>query len=112
MSQIRIRSYEDLNPVAQFPGVTRRTLVSGDRLTFVEIQLEPNAEVPEHTHPHEQAGHVADGLVRFRIGAVESDLGPGSSYLIPGDVPHHVVALEESTLVEVFSPVREDFAGD
>ncbi|MYA19605.1 MAG: cupin domain-containing protein [Chloroflexi bacterium] len=112
MSQIRIRSYEDLNPVAQFPGVTRRTLVSGDRLTFVEIQLEPNAEVPEHTHPHEQAGHVADGLVRFRIGAVESDLGPGSSYLIPGDVPHHVVALEESTLVEVFSPVREDFADD
>ncbi len=112
MSQIRIRSYEDLNPVAQFPGVTRRTLVSGDRLTFVEIQLEPGAEVPEHTHPHEQAGHVAWGRVRFRIGAVESDLGAGSSYLIPGDVPHHVVALEEATLVEVFSPVREDFADD
>ena len=112
MSEIRIRGYENLNPVAQFPGVTRRTLVSGDRLTFVEIQLEPDAEVPEHTHPHEQAGHVAAGRVRFRIGAVESELGPGSSYLIPGDVPHHLVALEDATLIEVFSPVREDFADD
>ena len=49
---------------------------------------------------------------RFRIGPVESELGPGSSYLIPGDVPHHVVALEGATLIEVFSPVREDFADD
>lgn len=112
MSEIRIRSYDDLKPVAQFPGVTRRTLASGDRLSFVEIRIEPGAEVPEHTHPHEQAGHVAAGRVRFRIGAVESDLGPGASYLIPGDVPHHVVALEDATLIEVFSPVREDFADD
>ena len=37
---------------------------------------------------------------------------PGDSYLIPGDVPHSAVALEDSLLVEVFAPVREEFAND
>lgn len=112
MSEPRTRSYEDLNPVEQFPGVVRRTLVSGDNLTLVEIRIAPGAEVPEHTHPHEQVGHVASGRVRFRMGGQESELGPGDSYLIPGDLPHHVVALDAATLIEVFSPVREEFAND
>ena len=112
MSEPRTRSYDELNPVEQFPGVVRRTLVSGDNLTLVEIRIVPGAEVPEHTHPHEQAGHVASGRVRFRIGGQESELGPGDSYLIPGDLPHHVVALDAATLIEVFSPVREEFAND
>ena len=112
MSEPRTRTYNDLNPVEQFPGVVRRTLVSGDNLTLVEIRIAPGAEVPEHTHPHEQAGHVASGRVRFRIGGQESELGPGDSYLIPGELPHHVVALDAATLIEVFSPVREEFAND
>ena len=112
MSEPRTRSYDELNPVDQFPGVVRRTLVSGDNLTLVEIRIAPGAEVPEHTHPHEQAGHVASGRVRFRIGAAEHELGPGDSYLIPGDLPHHVRALDAATLIEVFSPVREEFAND
>ena len=112
MSEPRTRTYADLNPVDQFPGVVRRTLVSGDNLTLVEIRLSPGAEVPEHVHPHEQAGHVASGRVRFRIGGQESDLGPGDSYLIPGELPHHVVAIDAATLIEVFSPVREEFAND
>lgn len=112
MTEPRTRSYDALNPVDQFPGVVRRTLVSGDRITFVEIRIEPGAEVPGHTHPHEQAGHVASGRVHFRIGDIDRELGPGDSYLIPGDVPHHVAALDAATLIEAFSPVREEFADD
>ena len=95
-----------------FPGVVRRTLASGDKLTLVEIRIAPGSEVPEHTHPHEQAGHVAAGRVHFRIGAQEFDLGPGDSYLIPGDVPHYVRAVDAATLIEVFAPVREDFVDE
>ncbi|MEE8336771.1 MAG: cupin domain-containing protein, partial [Dehalococcoidia bacterium] len=95
-----------------FPGVVRRTLVSGDNLTLVEVRLSADSEVPEHTHPHEQAGHVASGRVNFRIGETEHALGPGDPYLIPGDLPHYVRAFEATTLIEVFSPVREEFAND
>ncbi len=112
MADPRTRSYEDLNPIEMFPGVVRRTLVSGERLTLVEVRLAPGSEVPEHTHPHEQAGHVASGRVSFRIGETEHALGPGDSYLIPGELPHYVQTVDAATLIEVFSPVREEFAND
>jgi quercetin dioxygenase-like cupin family protein len=103
------RHYGDLSAVEMFPGVTRRTLVSGANATLVEIRLAAGAEVPEHTHPHEQAGYVAAGRVEFRFGGDVRELGEGASYLIPGDEPHFVRALEAATLVEVFAPVRAEF---
>jgi quercetin dioxygenase-like cupin family protein len=101
--------YGDLRAVDMFPGVVRRTLTSGGNVTLVEVRIAPGSNVPEHTHPHEQAGHVATGRVRFRIGGDEFDLEAGDSYLIPGDVPHYVEAVDAATLIEAFSPIREDF---
>lgn len=111
-AQIRIRPFEDTNPIEMVPGVHRRTLVSGDRQTLVRFELAEGGAVPEHTHPHEQAGTVITGRMRFRIGDQEAEVAPGGSYLIPGNVPHSAVALEPSVLVEVFAPVREEFAQD
>jgi quercetin dioxygenase-like cupin family protein len=101
--------YGDLRAVDMFPGVVRRTLTSGGNLTLVEVRIAPGSNVPEHMHPHEQAGHVAAGHVRFRIGGDEFELETGDSYLIPGDVPHYVEAVDAATLIEAFSPIREDF---
>ena len=109
MSEIRIRGYENLNARRPFPRDAphaRSGAASPSR-----DQLEPDAEVPS-TRTRTSTAGTSPGRVPFRIGPVESELGPGSSYLIPGDVPHHVVALEDATLIEVFSPVREDFADD
>ena len=103
------RRYASLRAVDAFPGVVRRLLGSGARLSLVEIRIEQGHEVPEHTHPHEQAGQVAAGRVRFEIGGSAVELGRGDAYVIPGGVPHRVLALEPATLVEAFSPVREDF---
>ena len=106
------RHYVDLTGVEMFPGVTRRTLVSGENATLVEIRLAAGAEVPEHTHPHEQAGYLAAGRIAIRFGSdgdEPRELAEGASYLIPGGVPHFVRALEAATLVEVFAPVREEF---
>lgn len=96
--------------IEAFPGVTRRNLAWGERLTLVEIRIEAGREVAEHSHPHEQAGTVAAGRIRIRIGTQTEELAAGDSYLIPGGLPHHVQALDATTLIEVFSPPREDFA--
>ena len=112
MAEAKTRRSEEQRPVEQFPGVTRRTLVSGERLTLVEIRIAEGSEVPEHEHPHEQAGRVASGRVRFRLGGEEHEFGPGDAYLIPGAFPHRAVAVEPVVLIEAFSPVREDFADD
>lgn len=103
------RRYASMRAVDAFPGVVRRLLGSGAALSLVEIQIATGHEVPEHTHPHEQAGQVASGRVRFTIGGQALELAQGDAYLIPGGVPHHVVALEPTTLIEAFSPVRQDF---
>ena len=112
MAEAKTRRREEQRPVEQFPGVTRRTLVSGERLTLVEIRIAEGSEVPEHEHPHEQAGRVASGRVRIRLGGEEHEFGPGDAYLIPGALPHRAFAVEPVVLIEAFSPVREDFADD
>jgi len=112
MAEIRVRPFGETNPIEMLPGVVRRTLVSGDGHTLVRFELEAGGEVPEHTHPHEQAGTVIEGRVRFRIGDREAEVTVGDSYMIPGGVPHSAVALERSVLVEVFAPVREEYARD
>lgn len=106
------RRADIIRTVDAFPGVTRRTLGSGDHLTLVEIGITEGHEVPEHVHPHEQVGSVREGRARFTIGGVVSDLEAGDAYLIPGGVVHHVVALAPAILIEAFSPPREDFLGD
>ncbi|MEI6136732.1 MAG: cupin domain-containing protein [Chloroflexota bacterium] len=112
MSEARTRPISDTKALPAFPGVTRRTLASGDNLTLVRIEIERDHTVPEHVHPHEQAGTVIAGRISIRLGQQTTILEEGASYLIPGDLPHEVTALEPTTLIEVFSPVREDFAHD
>jgi quercetin dioxygenase-like cupin family protein len=103
------RTNSEATAVEMFPGVVRRTLNSGDRTTLAEISLANGAVVPSHTHPHEQIGYVARGRVLFEIEDDKRELTVGDSYLIPGDVPHEVTALEKSVCIDVFSPVREEF---
>ncbi|HLZ69302.1 MAG TPA: cupin domain-containing protein [Dehalococcoidia bacterium] len=98
-----------VRPVEMFPGVSRRTLNSGDNATLVEVSIAAGAVVPEHTHPHEQIGYLASGRLRFVIGDEVRALEPGDSWLVPGGVPHVVTALADSIAVDVFSPVRHEY---
>jgi len=95
--------------VEMFPGVTRRTLNSGDRTTLVEITLTAGAAVPAHSHPHEQTGYVSSGRVRFAIDGEVRELAAGDGYLVPGGATHEVTALEDSVCIDCFSPVREEY---
>lgn len=91
------------------PGVTRRVLSCGQGVMVVQFRIAEGAEVPIHTHPHEQVGHVVAGRLRFRVGEEVQELGPGEGYAIPGDVPHGCVGLEPTVAVDSFHPVREDY---
>jgi quercetin dioxygenase-like cupin family protein len=74
------------------------------------VDLEPNVAVPEHRHVNEQLGFVGRGSVTMTIGGESRELGVGDTYVIPTDVPHAAVAgAEGATVVDVFSPPREDW---
>ena len=115
MSEALVRAADAMRAIEVFPGVTRRTLASGDNLTLCQFDLAAGAIVPEHTHPHEQSGTVVSGRIVLRVGgegAPEHEVAPGGGYLIPGGESHLVRAIEASQLIEVFAPVREEFAHD
>jgi quercetin dioxygenase-like cupin family protein len=90
-------------------GVYLKTLAHGDKTLMGKFKLEKDAQIPPHSHHHEQTGLVISGRLRFKIGDGMFEAEPGDSWCIPGDIQHSVEVLENSVVVEVFSPVREDY---
>ena len=102
-------SSADWPEVEAVPGVHRRVLACGDNLMVVQFRIAKDAEVPGHTHPHEQTGHVVSGQMIFRIGDEERELGPGDGYSVPGGVVHGARGITDCVAVDSFHPVREDY---
>ncbi|MDA1016471.1 MAG: cupin domain-containing protein [Planctomycetota bacterium] len=92
-----------------FPGVEILT-AAGKEMMLSEVEFQPGAIVEAHSHPHEQVGMVLAGRAKFIVGDEERVLGPGDMYVIPGNVTHRVVALDETVkALDIFHPVREDY---
>jgi quercetin dioxygenase-like cupin family protein len=100
----------DMAPLQIWPGLIGRAL-TGAEATLAQIELEPDIDVPEHSHLNEQIGILLGGSMTFRIGGESRDLSPGGTWIIPADVPHSVTAGPNgATLIEVFAPARDDWA--
>ena len=90
-------------------GVHLKTLVHGDQTLLTEVRLEKGAVIPPHSHPHEQTGYLVSGHMDFLVDGEHHIAKPGDSWNIAGSVEHGATAIEASVVVEVFSPVREDY---
>lgn len=101
--------YLDSKPVKMFPGVTRRTLISGEKMMLTEFTYEKNAKVPKHKHPHEQISCVIEGKYKACIEGKEYIVEKGDNYLIPPDVEHSQHAIDKTVTVDIFSPPREEY---
>lgn len=102
---------DELEILKIWDGVHGRA-ADGAQASLVYLVLDPDTVVPEHQHPHEQTGILLRGAVRFTVGGEAKDLRPGAMWVIPGNTPHDVVAGPDgATIVELFAPPREDWAG-
>jgi quercetin dioxygenase-like cupin family protein len=86
-----------------------RKVISGEKITMAQIFLAKDAVVPLHHHEQEQFSSVMTGALRFELEGKEMVLRAGEVLLIPSNVPHRVVALEDSMALDVFSPIRSDW---
>jgi quercetin dioxygenase-like cupin family protein len=83
----------------------------GSNLMLSYLEMEEGAVVPLHSHPHEQGGILLKGKMELTIGNEVRIVEPGAMFLIPPNVFHKAVAVEGPTVaLDVFSPVREDYA--
>ena len=98
----------ELPGTEMLPGIMRRAVYL-DNVMITFFDFEPNTVVPEHSHPHEQTGYLVSGRMKFIVGDESFEAGPGDSWCLPGHVPHAAEVLEDSVMVEVFSPLRDDY---
>ncbi|MFC5864817.1 cupin domain-containing protein [Acidicapsa dinghuensis] len=92
------------------PGLERQVLASNERMMLVRHQMQPGWVGARHSHPYDQLVYIVRGRLLFTVGDVEFETLPGDSFLVPGTVEHQAKALEESEVLDVFSPFREDYA--
>jgi quercetin dioxygenase-like cupin family protein len=90
------------------PGVKRRMVAGGKNMMAMEVSFEVGAEGTKHSHPHEQVSRLLKGRITFFLGDETYELIEGQMIVIPGNVVHGVRAHEESLLLDIFSPPRED----
>ena len=90
-------------------GVTRQVLADHPEMMVVAFRFQENAEGKLHNHPHIQSTFVKSGRFRFSLDGVETEYGPGDSFVIPSNAVHGCVCLAAGTLVDCFTPRRDDF---
>ncbi|OOG74146.1 cupin domain-containing protein [Flavobacterium sp. A45] len=90
-------------------GVLRQILGYDDRIMMVNVKFEKGAIGYLHHHHHTQVTHIAAGTFEVTIEEETRILKKGDSFYIPSNKIHGVVCLEAGILIDVFSPIREDF---
>ena len=91
------------------PGVTRQVLADSPEMMVVAFRFETGGAGKLHSHPHIQSTYVEAGRFRFSMDGTEFEVGPGDSFVIPSEAVHGCTCLEAGTLIDCFTPRRDDF---
>lgn len=90
-------------------GVKRKIMAYDEKLMVVKVEFEKGSIGPIHKHHHSQVTHVEGGTFEVMINDKKQILKGGDAFYIPPNVDHGCVCLEDGVLIDVFSPMREDF---
>jgi quercetin dioxygenase-like cupin family protein len=99
-------SWETLNPQLD------RRLITADRIMLAHVHLKKGCLVPRHSHENEQLTYILSGALHFWLGEDESEevvVRAGEVLVIPSNLPHKALALEDTLDMDVFSPPRQDW---
>lgn len=104
-----IQPHDDGGYRQVLPGITMKTLAWGRATQLCKFHLQKGSLLPRHAHPNEQTGIMLTGRMRFTIGDETVEVHPGDSWSIPAGLEHSAELLEDSVIIEVFSPVRPEY---
>ena len=93
-------------------GVSRKILAHSDNMMSVEVHFEQGAVGPMHKHPHEQLTYVLSGEFEFTIGEESRVVKAGDTMYKEPHIMHGCRCLKPGTLIDTFTPMREDFMVD
>lgn len=105
MPFIEISTLEEKEIVSGFYG----RFTHGEKMTASFWRVDAGAELPEHAHPHEQISMVVSGRFEMTLDGETRQLEAGMLVMIPSNVTHSGRALTACEMMDIFSPVREDY---
>ena len=100
---------KDATEVNMLPGISRKTLAYSEQFMICEVHLAKGAKLPSHIHVHEQSSTIISGSVRYTVGDETRVVSAGDSVLLLSNVPHSVEVLEDTVIIDTFSPLREEY---
>lgn len=86
-----------------------RKVISGEKAMFAQIFLAKGGVVPTHHHESEQISYIVEGALKFEMEGKEIVVRAGEVLVIPSNVPHAAVALEDTLDFDIFCPIRTDW---
>jgi quercetin dioxygenase-like cupin family protein len=93
-------------------GIKRQVLGHNDSIMMVRVRFEVGAIGEVHSHLHSQVSYVESGEFDVIIDGVEKRLGPGDGFYVHPNLDHGAICRKAGVLLDVFSPVREDFLNE
>ena len=93
----------------QFLGVDFEVLAIGKESMVTKMLYKESESVPFHKHPNEQNGYVITGRYKLMFDNNEFSLTEGDSYSIPANIEHTMKIVEVGEIIDVFTPVRQDY---
>ncbi len=91
------------------PGMKRKILGYDDKIMMVRIVFEKGAIGVVHQHYHSQVTYVVNGEFELQVGSEKKIMRSGDGFYIPSNILHGVICEQAGELIDVFSPVREEF---
>jgi len=102
-------AHSEGNQSAPEKGLTRRVLAYNDKLFLAEHDMVKGWTGAVHSHPHEQIVYVVRGHLRVNCQGKTFDVRAGDTFVVRGGVEHGASALEDSRVIDVFTPCRQDY---
>src|SRR3989442_1153809 len=102
---MKFLTWDDM-PMERLSATIGRKMITGERCMMARVFLKKGAIVPEHSHDNEQLTYVLDGALQFQIDGKTLVVGKGQVLVIPSNMPHSAVALEDTDDLDIFTPPR------
>jgi quercetin dioxygenase-like cupin family protein len=102
------RHFSDIPTKEIAPGFFSK-LIHTDNNTINFIEVKAGCSVPLHQHIHQQCAFVLEGKFELTVNGDPQVLEPGLFAIIPSNVQHGGTAITDCKLLDIFSPVREDY---
>jgi len=90
-------------------GLRRQILGNDSDLMLVRVKFPKGGVGVQHSHPHRQVSYIEEGSFEVEISGTKQVLRAGDSFYVPPHAKHGAVALEDSIIIDVFNPTREEF---